>query len=137
MRFTSKLNIVVLIICALISISSIFGTEVQAQTSQRATELTQVESEYVCMVTDQRFESSQLPVIVNEETYYGCCQGCVSRLNQDTTIRKAVDPVSQDTVDKAKAIIGVDSEGRAYYFESETTFQKFNARVRRREDQNS
>lgn len=113
----------------LVFVSCIFGIEVQAQPSHEVTEVSQVEPQYVCMVTDQRFESPQIPVTVNGKTYYGCCQGCVSRLNQDASIRHAVDIVSQDTVDKATAIIGVNSEGEVYYFESETTFQRFNSKA--------
>jgi len=122
---------------ALLCVVSTLGIEVQAQNSEGETSLARVEPEYVCMVTDQRFESPQIPVTVNGKTYYGCCQGCVSRLNQDAAIRQAIDPVSQDTVDKATAVVGVGTDGEIYYFESKTTFQKFNSKARQRDDQGS
>jgi len=99
----------------------------QAQDANTSATLTPVSSEYVCMVTDKRFETPQLPVTVNDKTYYGCCPGCVHRLNQDRKIRYAVDPVSRDTVDKADAIVGVGPDGHAYYFESRANLRRFNS----------
>lgn len=135
MTYISEIHKLTYAIGILVFVACIFGIEVQAQPSHEVTEFSQVEPQYVCMVTDQRFESPQISVTVNGKTYYGCCQGCVSRLNQDASIRHAVDPVSQDTVDKATAIIGVNSEGEVYYFESETTFQRFNSKAHRRDGQ--
>jgi len=81
------------------------------------------------MVNDSKFEDPQIPVTVDGKTYFGCCQGCVRRLNKDRKIRNAVDPVSRDTVDKATAVIGVAPDGRAYYFESRVTLRAFDPAV--------
>ena len=103
------------------------GNFAYAQDADTSVTLTPVSSEYVCMVTDSRFETPQLPVTVNDKTYYGCCPGCVRRLNQDRKIRYTVDPVSRDTVDKADAIIGIGPDGHAYYFESRANLRTFNS----------
>jgi YHS domain-containing protein len=77
-----------------------------------------VENGYVCMVNDTHFESYQIPVAVEDKTYYGCCAGCVSTLQNNPDVRYAVDPVSGVKVDKATAIVGGASDKKVYYFES-------------------
>lgn len=77
-----------------------------------------VEAEYVCMVNDTVFEKPQIPVEVGDKTYYGCCMGCVSTLQNDPEIRMSIDPVSGAKVDKTEAVIGADAKGKVYYFES-------------------
>ena len=79
----------------------------------------QVEPAKVCMVNDTAFDTDQIAVEVEGATYYGCCPMCKERLEKDASIRKAIDPVSGNEVDKAKAVIGADAEGKVHYFESE------------------
>lgn len=85
----------------------------------------QVEAKYVCFITKQRFDTPQLPVLVDGKTYYGCCQTCMQQLMNDPTNRVDVDPVSGKEVDKATAVIGVDKAGKAYFFESMENLKKF------------
>lgn len=73
----------------------------------------------VCMVNNQFMGRPQIPVTVNDKTYYGCCEMCKGRLANDPASRTAVDPVSQRSVDKATAIIGRGEDGTAMYFENE------------------
>jgi YHS domain-containing protein len=80
--------------------------------------LKQVESKYVCMVTNQLYNKEQIPVVVEDKTYYGCCQMCEAKLKEDPSSRMAVDPVSGKEVDKSTAIIGASADGKVYYFES-------------------
>lgn len=98
-----------------------------AQEATQAPEqwLKPVEAEYVCMVNDTVFEKPQIPVEVGDQTYYGCCMGCVSTLQNDTAIRSAVDPVSGNQVDKATAVIGAASDKTVYYFESIENLESF------------
>ena len=84
-----------------------------------------VESKYVCMINNQRFNKVQIPVEVEGRTYYGCCEMCKGKLDGDPKSRVAVDPVSGKEVDKAKAVIGVDVDGAAYYFESAENLKRF------------
>ncbi len=77
-----------------------------------------IESKYVCMVNDDAYTTEQIPVEVDGKTYYGCCMGCKAKLENDPSIRFAIDPVSGSSVDKATAIIGVDLFNTVYYFEN-------------------
>ncbi len=92
-----------------------------------AASLEKVEASQVCMTNDAYFGRTQIPVHVNGKTYYGCCQGCVETLTNNEKARTATDPVSGNKVDKATAVIGMLPNGNVLYFESEKTFQAFNA----------
>jgi len=81
-------------------------------------ELKQVESKYVCMVTNQLYDKEQIPVAVDGKTYYGCCQMCEAKLKEDPSSRMATDPVSGKEVDKSTAVIGAAPDGKVYYFEN-------------------
>lgn len=126
-----------LFLCLSLALSCISHLEAtaQAESHDKETVLKRVESKYVCMVTDQLFKTAQISVVVDGRTYYGCCPGCVSRLNQNSAIRHAVDPISQDTVDKATAVIGVGADGQVYYFESEVNMRAYAQRAHKTEDQ--
>ena len=50
---------------------------------------------------------------------------CKERLENDSAMRKAVDPISGQTVDKAKAVIGADASDQVFYFENRLNFEKF------------
>lgn len=79
----------------------------------------------VCMVNDRVMGQAQLPVLVAGKTYYGCCAGCVGRLNKDRKARIASDPVSGHEVDKSEAVILRGESGEALYFESEDTARHY------------
>ena len=84
-----------------------------------------VESKYVCMINNQRFDKEQIPVAVQGKTYYGCCEMCKGRLKGDAKSRMAIDPVSHKKVDKAKAVIGATADGKVFYFESLANLKKY------------
>ena len=86
-----------------------------------------VEAPKVCMVNDAVFPNDQIPVPVNGRTYYGCCEMCKGRLSDDPEVRRAIDPVSKQPVDKALAVIGAKPDGKVIYFESEKTLRQYNA----------
>ena len=90
--------------------------------------LTQVEPKKVCMINERFMDKDQIPVLVDGKTYYGCCEMCKERLAKDASKRAAVDPVSGKTVDKARAVIGGNAEGRVYYFENEANLKKYRAK---------
>lgn len=83
----------------------------------------------VCMVNDKVLGRPQLPVIVSGKTYYGCCAGCVGRLNTDRKARVAADPVTGRDVDKSEAVILEGVRGEALYFESEDTARRYRGRA--------
>lgn len=81
----------------------------------------------VCMVNDTYMGKAQIPVQVDGKTYYGCCQGCVSRLKGDRSLRYAKDPVTGREVDKAAAFIAAKPDGTTLYFESSETASAYMA----------
>ena len=92
---------------------------------QREMSFKRVENDKVCMVTNKVFKKAQIPVTIGEQTYYGCCSMCKGKLEKDTSVRLAIDPVSGNEVDKATAVIGADSDGEVQYFESEENLDKY------------
>ena len=87
--------------------------------------LRQVEPQTVCMVNDRAMGKPQIPVEVDEKTYYGCCAMCKERLAQDEAVRYATDPVTGQRVDKASAVIAERADGSVLYFASEETLARF------------
>lgn len=79
----------------------------------------------VCMVNDQFMGKPQIPVEVEGRTYYGCCAMCKDKLNQQPASRMAQDPVTGESVDKSKAVIVQDPQGKVKYFASEATLAKY------------
>ena len=84
-----------------------------------------IQAEYVCMVNNQKYDAPQIAVEVEGKTYYGCCSMCKARLEKDTAIRSAIDPVNSNAVNKAEATIGAGPNGKVYYFENIENFQTF------------
>jgi YHS domain-containing protein len=82
----------------------------------------------VCMVNDMDMGKAQIPVVVEGQTYYGCCAMCKERLANDAAVRTAIDPVSGKKVDKAKAVIGKRRDGSVVYFENEKNLRQYAAR---------
>lgn len=80
------------------------------------------------MVNDRVMGQAQLPVIVDGKTYYGCCAGCVGRLNEDRKVRVSTDPVTGRDIDKSEAVILQGESGEALYFESEDTARRYRGR---------
>ena len=116
----------VCVIAAAAALSTTLSATPQGQSDQpKGLDLVQVESKYVCMINDQRFNKEQIPVAVGNRTYYGCCQMCKDKLRNDPRSRAAIDPFSKKKVDKATAIIGVDADGSAYYFENAENLKQF------------
>lgn len=81
----------------------------------------------VCMVNDMFMGRPQIPIEVDGQTYYGCCENCKAKLGNDATARTAKDPVTGEPVDKARAVIAQDSTGKVLYFASDETWSKFAA----------
>jgi YHS domain-containing protein len=85
-----------------------------------------VDPSLVCMVNDAYMGKLQIPVPVNGKTYYGCCQGCVDKLNNLESARIAIDPFSGNPVDKSEAyIVLMNPQGAVAYFESEANYNAF------------
>ena len=118
----------------LIAVLTLFPNEPRAQNSGTdntqavaSPGLTQVESKYVCMVTNELNAKEQIPVVVDGKTYYGCCHMCEAKLKEDPASRMATDPVSGLQVDKSTAVIGAAPDGKVYYFQSAEDLKAFNS----------
>lgn len=101
-------------------------TQADNSNQQTSSSLTEVDSKYVCMVTNQLFVKEQIPIEVEGKTYYGCCEMCKAKIKNNPQSREATDPVSGNKVDKAQSVIGASADGSIYYFESEENLEKFN-----------
>ncbi len=103
----------------------LLGTFLLFASMSTAHALERVENKYVCMINNKVFSKEQILIVVENNKYYGCCEMCISRLNNDASSRYGIDPVSGKPVDKATAIIGASEDGQAHYFESESNLSKF------------
>lgn len=99
-----------------------------AKTSPPAAVQKVADRSLVCMVNDMDMGKAQIPVVVEGQTYYGCCAMCKERLAKDAAVRTAIDPVSGKSVDKAKAVIGKRADGSVVYFESERNLRQYAAK---------
>jgi len=85
----------------------------------------EVKASEVCMVNDRVMGKPQIPVEVEGKTYYGCCEGCKSRLQNDRSMRYSTDPLTGKEVDKARAYIVQGTQAEVLYFESEQTATRY------------
>lgn len=115
------------ILLALVMALSAFAPAMAADTGHThdATWLKSTEAQYVCMMNNKIFDKPQIAIEIEGKTYYGCCPMCADRLKNDVSLRTATDPVSGKQVDKASAVIGADTHGMTYYFESKENLDKF------------
>ncbi|MFZ6023099.1 MAG: TRASH domain-containing protein [Bacteroidota bacterium] len=91
------------------------------------TGITKLVNSQVCMINNRFMNSEQIAVPLNEKTYYGCCEGCVKALKEDSTTHYIPDPLSGEQVDKAIAfIIGKPgSKEDVFYFKTETNAREY------------
>jgi YHS domain-containing protein len=108
---------------ALLALTGFCAAARAEETAQPA--LRRVETKHVCMINNQDMGRDQIPVTVENKTYYGCCEGCKKALTEKPETRVALDPLSGKTVDKATAVIAAKADGSVLYFESEKTFEEF------------
>lgn len=107
-------------------IMSLPGLVLAANSQNQFQLIKPVESKKVCMVTNKYMGAEQIPVLVGEKTYYGCCAGCASKLQNDENIRSSTDPMSGESVDKASAFIATKSDSnQVLYFKSQDTYYGF------------
>ncbi|WP_152537361.1 MULTISPECIES: hypothetical protein [Aquimarina] len=86
-----------------------------------------VPNEKVCMVNDRFMGVKQIPIDVDGTTYFGCCQGCVEKLQKNIDdVRFGSNPLNDKKVDKASAVIVQDKgNGSVFYFASKEDAQDF------------
>jgi len=86
-----------------------------------------ISNELVCMVNDAYMGIKQYPVPVGDKIYYGCCENCVSKLQDSDEFRFGIDPLTKEKVDKIEAYIVRQSEKTytVFYFKSKENFEKY------------
>lgn len=96
------------------------------QTAQQV-EKAGIQAELVCMVNDAYMGRKQIPVPVEDKLYYGCCQMCVGKLQNNKEIRFAKDPLTGEMVDKSEALIDIKpgSDSEVLYFKSKENFTQY------------
>ena len=80
-------------------------TEAQEQQNVAINIEAKISSNLVCMVNNAYMGKEQIPVEFEGKTYYGCCNMCVDKINNNREVRYAIDPVTGREVDKATAFI--------------------------------
>ncbi len=105
----------------------ILNTEVKESLAMPNNNEAKLESSFVCYVNNSYMGKKQIPVEVQGKTYYGCCDGCVDKLKNIREFRYAIDPLTGNEVDKAKAYIVLKPNGfgEVLYFESEGNYLKY------------
>lgn len=109
----------------LVFVTSVFISE----NSNAAENWKVVPNKEVCMVTNMHFARPQIPVEQAGKTYYGCCENCKATIQTDAKSRVAIDPHSNKSVDKSKAIIAANEAGAILYFENRANFDVYVAKL--------
>jgi len=88
---------------------------------------TPIKNSLICMVNNRYMGIKQIPVGVNGKTYYGCCQGCVTKLKSQRHFRYALDPFTGEEVDKANAyaVLNPNGSGTVMYFKTANHYEKY------------
>ena len=118
----------VALICASVFLGASYANAQEtAEKPVAAQDIKQVDPNMVCMINNTVMGKPQIPVAFNGKTYYGCCEGCASKLKKSKKARTAKDPVTGVDVDKATAYITKAPDGSAIYFESADTAKRFHS----------
>lgn len=74
-----------------------------------------------CMVNNKFMNKVQIAIFINDKTYYGCWENSVKMLKENNASRFATDPQIGEKVDKAIAVIILNSRTKrdVLYFKSE------------------
>lgn len=103
------------------------GKDTSMEQTAQQIEKAGIQAELVCMVNDAYMGRKQIPVPVEDKVYYGCCQMCVGKLQNNKKIRFAKDPLTGEMVDKSEAFIDIKpgSDSEVLYFKSKENFTQY------------
>ncbi len=102
-----------------------FSSKIEISEGQASEWLTRVDAKDVNIVTNRLVTADQMKVSVEGSDYYVINKYYESTLKKNLTLRSATDPYTGKHVNKAEAVIYVDASGRAFYFESNESFDGF------------
>ena len=84
--------------------------------------LTRVNASEVNMVTNRHEKKTQQELRLDNKVYYAADEACAKNMAMNPSTRFAKDPLTNNTVDKAGAVVYADASGAVYYFETNSTF---------------
>lgn len=79
-------------------------------------------------VSGKKKYKAVFPVEINNKTFYGCCNSCISKLTYNTgNAQIAVDPNRSVKINKADAYIRISPENnhQAMFFESNNIYNQY------------
>jgi len=91
--------------------------------------LVKVNPSRTCMIKNYLYKEKQKAIPLDGKTYYACCLPCERTLTLDEKSRWSEDPVTGEKIDKAKAVVAADKNGRISYFKNEKTLARQNLKL--------
>lgn len=82
----------------------------------------------ICMVDDiYQGDYPTIHLSLASKTYYGCDAKAIHNLTLKSELRSAIDPVTNQKIDKATAVIAIDPkrDGKVLYFGSMQSFNQY------------
>ncbi|BBE19898.1 hypothetical protein AQPE_4086 [Aquipluma nitroreducens] len=111
-----------------IAFNNYYGYEIRKNSLLAKFENKEVKGQQICMYRNKLNVGPSIPVVIDGETYYVCCQGCGDKLKQNyQDSQYGEDKFSHHRIKKTKAFIALTkkSQGKVSYFESEENFNHF------------
>ena len=87
--------------------------------------LKKVKASEVNMVTNRFTGEQQDAVHINGKRYFANGKEYAFNLQNNSSVRFSIDPLTNRTIDKADAVTYSDASGRILYFESDMSFDRF------------
>ena len=87
--------------------------------------LKKVDASEVNMVTNRFTGEQQDAVEINGKKYFANGKEYAVNLQENSSVRFSVDPLTNIIIDKADAVTYSDASGRVLYFESNMSFERF------------
>ena len=111
-----------------VAFNNYYGYDIRKNLLIAEFENKEVKAQQICMYRNKLNVDPSIPVLIEGETYYVCCQGCADKLQQNyQDSQYSEDKFSHHRIKKTKAFIVLQkkSNGKVNYFESKENFNHF------------
>jgi|APDOM4702015159_1054818.scaffolds.fasta_scaffold16331_3 YHS domain-containing protein len=108
-----------------VAFNNYYGYDIRKNLLLAKFENKEIKGQRICMYWNKLNVGTSIPVVIDGETYYVCCQGCADKLKQNyRDSQYGEDKFSHHRIKKTKAFIVLQkgSNGKVSYFESEENF---------------
>lgn len=108
-----------------VAFNNYYGYDIRKKWLLAKFENKEVEGQQICMYRNKLNVGPSIPIVIEGETYYVCCQGCADKLQQNyQDSQYGEDKFTHHRIKKTKAFIALQkgSNGKVSYFESEENF---------------